>query len=107
MIDSWKTPGDNAKYQIYTTGTNDAALNGDYLFSGSTAAFEDTSFIRLKNIALSYDVPLNLKETQCRIMLQGQNLLTFTKYKDGDPEFISYGYLPPLKVISAAVQLTF
>jgi TonB-dependent starch-binding outer membrane protein SusC len=107
MIDSWKNPGDNAKYQIYTTGTNDAALNGDYLFSGSTAAFEDTSFIRLKNIALSYDVPLKLKETQCRIMLQGQNLLTFTKYKDGDPEFISYGYLPPLKVISAAVQLTF
>jgi len=107
MIDSWKNPGDNSKYQIYTTGTNDAALNGDYLFSSSTAAFEDTSFIRLKNIALSYDVPLNLKETQCRIMLQGQNLLTFTKYKDGDPEFISYGYLPPLKVISAAVQLTF
>ncbi|OXA78918.1 TonB-linked outer membrane protein, SusC/RagA family [Flavobacterium aquidurense] len=107
MIDSWKNTGDNSKYQIYTTGINDAALTGDYLFSGSTAAFEDTSFMRLKNIALSYDVPLNLKETQCRIMLQGQNLLTFTKYKDGDPEFISYGYLPPLKVISAAVQLTF
>lgn len=107
MIDSWKSEGDQARYQLYTTGVNSAAVNTNTLFSKSDAFIEDASFIRLKNISLSYDVPLNLKETQCQIMLQAQNLLTFTKFKDGDPEFITHGYLPPLKIISAAVQLTF
>jgi TonB-linked SusC/RagA family outer membrane protein len=107
VINSWQEPGDNASYQIYTAGNNNAAVSADYLYSKSDASITDASFIRLKNISLSYDVPLNLKETRCKIMLQGQNLLTFTSYKDGDPEFTSYGYLPPLKVITAGVQLIF
>lgn len=104
---SWIQAGDIKPHQIYTTGLNNAAVTADFLYSESTASVTDASFIRLKNISLSYDVPLNLKETFCRIMLQGQNLLTFTKYKDGDPEFTSYGFLPPLKVVSAGIQLTF
>ena len=107
MVNSWQQPGDTAPYQIYTTGYNNDALIGDSLYAESDAAITDASFIRLKNIALTYDVPLSLKQAQFKIMLQGQNLLTFTPYKDGDPEFTSYGFLPPLKVISAGVQLTF
>lgn len=107
ITDSWINSGNNSTYQIYTTGYNSDALNGDYLYSQSTGSVTDASFIRLKNISLSYDLPLKLTETKCRVMLQGQNLLTFTKYKDGDPEFTSYGFLPPLKVITAGVQLTF
>ncbi|SDX74996.1 SusC/RagA family TonB-linked outer membrane protein [Flavobacterium degerlachei] len=107
MLNSWQQPGDNGPYQIYTIGYNDAAVTADYLYSESDAAISDASFIRLKNIALSYDLPLNVKNTQCKIMLQSQNLLTFTKYEDGDPEFTNYGYLPPLKVITAGIQLTF
>lgn len=107
ITDSWINPGDTAAYQIYTTGYNNDALTGDFLYSQSTASVTDASFIRLKNISLSYELPLKLLETKCRVMLQGQNLLTFTKYKDGDPEFTSYGFLPPLKVITAGVQLTF
>ncbi|MEL1254082.1 SusC/RagA family TonB-linked outer membrane protein [Flavobacterium sp. DGU38] len=107
ITDSWQQAGDNASYQIYTAGNNYDALMGDYYYSESNATVTDASFIRLKNIALSFELPLNLKETNCKIMLQGQNLLTFTKYKDGDPELMSYGYLPPLKVITAGIQLTF
>ncbi|CAC9974410.1 SusC/RagA family TonB-linked outer membrane protein [Flavobacterium panici] len=107
MSGSWRQPNDTAPYQIYTTGYNNDVLNGDYLYTESTGLIVDASYIRLKNISLSYDIPLNLKQTKCKIMLQGQNLLTFTKYNDGDPEFISYGYLPPLKVVTAAVQLIF
>lgn len=104
---SWKNPGDIAAYQVYTTGQNYDAIISDDLYSQSTSSITDASFIRLKNIAISYDVPLNLKEIKCKIMLQGQNLLTFTKYPDGDPEFTSGGFLPPLKVITAGIQLTF
>jgi TonB-linked SusC/RagA family outer membrane protein len=107
MLSSWQQPGDTGPYQVYTSGYNDDAVTADYLYSQSDASISDASFIRLKNIAVSYDLPLNVKSTQCKIMLQSQNLLTFTKYKDGDPEFTSYGYLPPLKVITAGVQLTF
>ncbi|PWA09896.1 SusC/RagA family TonB-linked outer membrane protein [Flavobacterium laiguense] len=107
MIDSWQQAGDNATQQIYTTGYNDAAVTANYLYTDSTGGITDASFIRLKNIALSYDVPLNTKNVRCQLILQSQNLLTFSKYKDGDPEFISSGYLPPLKIITAGMQLTF
>ncbi|MEP6930770.1 MAG: SusC/RagA family TonB-linked outer membrane protein, partial [Flavobacterium sp.] len=107
MTQSWVNPGDTAPYQINTTGYNNDAMTADYMYNQSTATITDASFIRLKNIALSYDLPLHLNDTNCRLMIQGQNLLTFTKYKDGDPEFISSGFLPPLKVITAGIQLTF
>ncbi|MCC9063636.1 SusC/RagA family TonB-linked outer membrane protein [Flavobacterium piscisymbiosum] len=107
MTDSWTKAGDQTPYQIYTTGYNYDALNGDYLYYDSTASFTDASFIRLKNISLSYNLPLGLNSTQCKVMIQGQNLITFTKYKDGDPEFTSYGFLPPLKVLTVGIQLTF
>lgn len=107
MIDSWQQPGDTANEQIYTTGYNGAAVTANYQYTQSTGAITDASFIRLKNIAITYDLPLATKTTQCQLILQSQNLLTFTKYKDGDPEFISSGYLPPLKIITAGIQLTF
>ncbi|WP_433811446.1 SusC/RagA family TonB-linked outer membrane protein [Flavobacterium johnsoniae] len=107
LVNSWQQQGDKFQYQLYTTGSNSAAVNANNLFSKSDAAVEDASFIRLKNISLSYDLPLMLKETRCRVMIQGQNLLTFTKYKNGDPEFITHGYLPPLKIITAGIQLKF
>lgn len=107
ITSSWQNPGDFSQYQIFTTGQNSAAVMGQFYYYDSDATLVDASFVRLKNISVSYKLPLILKETSCTIMLQAQNLLTFTNYKDGDPEFITYGYLPPLKVISAAVQLTF
>lgn len=106
-VNSWQQPGDTGPYQIYTTGYNSDAITGDSFYIQSDADIADASFIRLKNIALTYDVPLNLKQTQCKIMLQGQNLLTFTSYKDGDPEYANGSFLAPLKVVSAGVQLTF
>jgi len=106
-VNSWQQTGDTGPYQTYTTGENSVAVTAYNLHSESDASVVDASYVRLKNIALSYDLPLRLKETNCKLMLQAQNLLTFTNYKDGDPEFTISGYLPPLKVITAGVQLTF
>lgn len=107
ITNSWQNPGDLSQYQLFTTGQNSAAVTGQYYYYDSDATLTDASFVRLKNISISYKLPLKLQDASCTVMLQAQNLLTFTNYKDGDPEFISYGFLPPLKVIAAAVQLTF
>lgn len=108
LLDNWKQLVDEGKeYQLYTAGFNSAAVTSDFLFSGSNGAIVDASYIRLKNISLSYEVPVSIKNTKCIVSLQGQNLITFTKYKDGDPEFTTTGFLPPLKTITAGIELTF
>ena len=107
ITESWHVAGDTGPYQIYTTGYNNAAVTAQSLYGNSDATIIDASYIRLKTLAISYDVPLKSKVMQCTFMLQGQNLLTFTKYTDGDPEFKTRGYLPPLKVMTAGMQLTF
>lgn len=107
-VDSWQQPGDIAPYQLYTSGANQEAMQGSEFFSLSDGAVSDASFIRLKNLSLSYTVPRKLLPYMgCRLSLEGQNLLTFTNYKGADPEFILGGVLPPLKVYSLGLQLTF
>ena len=49
---------------------------------------EDGSYLRLKTVTLSYDLPLNSQYIQgLQFWIQGNNLLTFTKYLGSDPEF--------------------
>ena len=103
----WQQPGDSATTQIYTTGLNSAAVTAYGRYAYSSAAVSDASYIRLKNVAVSYSVPTHLKGLQCKLSLQAQNLLTITSYDDGDPEFRSFNYLPPLRVISLGAEIKF
>lgn len=106
MVNAWQSPGDNVPYQINTSGANGNAVQAYSLYSQSNATIVDGSYIRLKNISLSYDLPSEIsKVIRCRIFVQGQNLLTFTPYKGGDPEFRYQGFLPPLKVYTMGIQL--
>ncbi|MFV8325967.1 SusC/RagA family TonB-linked outer membrane protein [Flavobacterium sp. ZS1P14] len=108
VANHWRTAGDLATYQGYTSGTNSNRVQAYFNYTMSDAAITDASYIRLKNISLSYTIPEKwLKSVQCRLSVQGQNLLTFTRYKGADPEFKAVGYLPPLKVLTTGVQLTF
>ena len=54
---------------------------------------EDGSYIRLRNITLSYNLTGEMTERlnigSCRLSLTGQNLLTFTGYSGFDPEVSS------------------
>ena len=74
-------------------------------YSQSDGAISDASFVRLKNISLSYKLPL--KDVDCKLFFEGQNVLTFTKYQGADPEFTSLGFTPPLKIVTAGLQLNF
>jgi TonB-linked SusC/RagA family outer membrane protein len=49
---------------------------------------EDGSYLRLKTVTLSYELPLNSEFIQgLQFWVQGNNLLTFSKYLGSDPEF--------------------
>jgi TonB-linked SusC/RagA family outer membrane protein len=107
MLNVWQQTGDTAPYQMYTTGANSAAATAFSRYAASDAMIVDGSYIRLKNISLTYALPMFVKGVSCKLSLQGQNVLTFTNYKGGDPEFKYTNYLPPLRVFTAGVQLNF
>ncbi len=108
VLNRWKHPGDIAINQLFTTGISGAIANTYY--NASDAAVSDASYIRLKNAELSYSLPVKwsgrIRTELIRFYLQGQNLLTLTKYKGADPEVTSTAILPPLKIVAAGVQLT-
>jgi hypothetical protein len=94
----------------YSATPGSPAFNAFSFYSGSDAAVEDASFIRLKNISLAYNVPAEwakkLKMSGFQVYLHGQNLLTFTKYKGLDPETLTT-QLPPLKMMVVGIKTTF
>ena len=94
--------------QPFTSGVNGAVIDAYYRYALSSGNIEDASFIRLKNISVTYDVPTKVSSgLHCQLYAQGQNILTFTPYSNGDPEFKYSNFLPPLKVYSAGVKLSF
>jgi hypothetical protein len=81
---------------------------GNYI--SSDAMMVDASFIRLKSVSFSYDLPaqvaLKMKMNAAKLYIQGQNLFTITSYKGFDPE--SQGMsLPPLRTLSAGLKISF
>lgn len=100
--------------KLITAGTSPASALAAYRaysnYTGSDAIIEDASFIRLKNVNLSYSLPAKLarkaKFQNLRVYVQGQNLFTITNYLGFDPE--SQGLaLPPLRTFATGIQFTF
>jgi TonB-linked SusC/RagA family outer membrane protein len=81
-----------------------------YSFRLSDAGFSDASYIRLKNVSLTYNLPENwlkpLKVNRASVYLRAQNLLTFTKYNGLDPETTGVG-VPLLKMVTVGLQASF
>ena len=81
LLDAWtpENPGSSIP-QVSTVNTNDELRPSTYFV-------EDGSYLRLKNIQFSYEVPLrSTRFNQMRIYLQAQNLFTITDYDGIDPE---------------------
>ena len=61
----------------------------------SSRFVEDGSYVRLKNIAIGYNLPVRLVEragiSSARFSVSAQNLLTFTNYSGLDPEVSYFG----------------
>ncbi len=106
-LNRWQRDGDEAWLQRYSTGSDAAAYNIFSRYQFSDAVLSDASFIRLKNLSLSYNFPAKwLSKGSCNVYLQGQNLLTFTQYEGADPEIMSVSTLPPLRVITAGFSFS-
>lgn len=107
VLNRWKKVGDKSKFQRFTTSNPDVinAFNNQF---PSDAYWENASFIRLKNVSVSYRLPnkwiSKLKVQTCRIFINGQNLFTITKYKGLDPESLSNFTLPPLRTITFGIH---
>ena len=85
-LNHWTPTNTNAKYPIIKTSSQ-AQMSNRFV--------EDGSYLRFKNIQLSYNLPvskLHIKwMTHAQLYVSGQNLITFTKYSWYDPEVNSYG----------------
>jgi hypothetical protein len=108
-LNRWQQPGDKADIQKYSS---DFSVYNQWAVAGqSDRAFSNASYIRLKNIAFSYSFPAFLlrkaKLQNGKVFMNGQNLLTITDYVGLDPETRTTSGMPPLKVISFGVLLTF
>ena len=73
--------------------------------------YEDASFVRIKDITLSYTLPYKavsaLNISNAKVYFSGKNLFTFTKYTGMDPELDEQRAKPVQKEFVLGVSLTF
>lgn len=109
LTDSWTPENPNASLPRLTT-SNGYPPN----FQTSNFWIRNASYLRLKNIQLSYQFPQNIANSLhlkgLKIFVNAQNILTFTNFKFSDPErnltradLIEY---PNTKTISAGLNLS-
>jgi TonB-linked SusC/RagA family outer membrane protein len=106
-FDYWTPTNTNAKFpRITNTMSSSNSLRSSHWL-------HDASYLRLKSAIISYTLPVRisqkLKMENLRIYVSGQNLLTFTKIRNYDPENINSngnGY-PQQRVISFGLNVTF
>ncbi len=97
QLERWQKPGDITDIPRLTTYSGDPTINGGAAnnYGGNVANMSsrylsDGSFVRLKNIALSYNLPKSVTNSlhlsKLRATVSVTNLFTITKYKGLDPE---------------------
>lgn len=103
-LNFWKKPGDVA-----------ATQSPLYQNQFTSKLIQDASFLRLRNVTLSYTMPQSVLEklkhfSSIRVYVLGQNLLTWTKWKGLDPEDdnnISLSEYPNPRAITAGIDISF
>lgn len=108
-LDRWQKPGDITNVPLVSTSFFNWSRHEYY--KQSTGAYSDASYARLQNVSIRYAVDpqllgrLHVKDLS--VYLQGQNLLTFSGYNGLDPENLDAGTIPPMRVFTAGINLTF
>jgi TonB-linked SusC/RagA family outer membrane protein len=108
--DYWTPENPNASRPgLTTTNTSDIYKSYTSYYSLSDAFYSDASYIRLKNVALSYTLPKSftqkLKARNIRLYVRAENLWTITKFNEWNPETKSS--IPPLRTITSGITFNF
>lgn len=97
----------DALYPSLTNTDNKSYANSDFWL-------EDASFIKLKNISLSYRIPRRVLEfASVQLSVSAQDLFTITRYKGMDPEVytsydgLDYGAYPIPRTITFGAKFRF
>jgi hypothetical protein len=111
QLDRWTTPGQITAVPRPYDGGAEPGITGISAFS--TKQVEDNSYIRLKQVTLSYNFPQTLisrvKLSNVRVFVQGLNLATWTGYTGLDPEllFNEIGTYPQGKQMMGGITIGF
>ncbi|NID11142.1 SusC/RagA family TonB-linked outer membrane protein [Fibrivirga algicola] len=107
----WTTPGQITRVpRPYEGGTEPGSQS---IQTFSTKQIENGSYLRLKQVTLSYTLPTTLVSraglSQVRFFAQAINLLTWTAYTGLDPEIVTFdiGRYPQSKQITGGIQIGF
>jgi hypothetical protein len=111
VLNRWQRPGDIAKVQRYSSQVTGAANIASTRLPVSNAVYSDASFIRMKTVSVSYELPKKwigkIGAEQSKVYLAAQNLFTVSNYMGADPENQRFFQVPPLRTLTAGIQLTF
>jgi TonB-linked SusC/RagA family outer membrane protein len=118
QLDRWQQPGDVTNVPMATVNGVIGGVSQNFGFVGSDRYQSDGSYIRLKSVTLSYDLPNNILSKvglrSVRVYGQAFNLLTWTKYDGIDPEVVgnnnangvsSYGTYPLGRQMSVGLNI--
>lgn len=118
ILTRWQQPGDVTNIPMLTNNGTIEGVDQQFGFIGTTQYMSDASYVRLKAITLSYDLPQNILNNigmrSLNVFVQGINLATWTKFDGIDPEVIannnttgtsSFGTYPLGRQYSAGIQI--
>jgi len=119
--DRWRQPGDQTYYPRAITVGGDFPETADYRTQMGTQAIYNASYIRLKNVMLSYNLPASVTQriglADVRLFASAINLLTWTAWPWYDPEVafdtrdiytnVTTASYPTERQINAGIEIRF
>ncbi len=118
-FESWRTPGDRAKYPKLRAGVLEDGFSGANEYHNGELYKGD--FVRLRNVQLGYtlspQILQRIKVKSVRVYASGANLFTLTEYPGFDPEgagtsqapgFVYFANaIPQLKTLTLGIDARF
>ncbi|MEP0985548.1 TonB-dependent receptor [Ekhidna sp.] len=118
ILNRWQQPGDMTNIPMLTNNGTIEGIDQQFGFIGTTQYMSDASYIRLKTITLSYNLPQSLLNNigmkSVNVFVQGVNLATWSNFDGIDPEVVtnnnttgasSFGAYPLGRQFSAGLSI--
>ncbi|MCE2733684.1 MAG: SusC/RagA family TonB-linked outer membrane protein [Flammeovirgaceae bacterium] len=93
QLNRWQQPGDITNVPRSFQGGSIDAQDQQFGTFGSTQFMSDASYLRLKQVTLSYNLPMSIvskvRLSKINVFVQALNLWTLTNYAGIDPEVVT------------------